>query len=60
MKPSTTKIQRPEFGRLVWIDDVTGKTQVLRVDRWAVLQSVKKRLKGDPGLRGGKLHIKYL
>lgn len=60
MKMAAIKTQRPEFGRLVWIDNITGNMQVIRIGRWAELQARKKALKEDPSFRGGKLHIKYL
>ncbi len=53
------KKQRPEFGRLIWKDDHTGRIEVVRKGHWALLQLEKKRLMADVGWQGGKFYLTY-
>lgn len=50
---------RPTSGKLVFIDNATNKTIVLREGQFSLLNYIKKTLKKDPQYHKGKLKLTY-
>lgn len=51
---------RPLNGRLIYVENVSGRTVTISIGSWALLQHKKRILTNDPQYRNGKLKIAYL
>lgn len=51
---------KPTHGRLIFIENATGRSITVAIGPWALLQHKKRLLSGDPQFRGGTLKIAYL
>lgn len=51
---------KPTHGRLIFIENTSGRTTTVATGPWALLQHKKRQLSGDPQFRGGTLKIAYL
>jgi hypothetical protein len=50
---------RPTTGKLVFINNATKRTVVIREGQFSLLNHIKKSLKKDPQYHKGKLKLTY-
>lgn len=51
--------QKPDTGVLIWKDNKTGKEHQIKKGPWALLNSIRSKLKQDPCYSNGKFRLSY-
>jgi len=55
----TTTTQKPKTGRLVWIENRTGRMVTIITGTFALCQHERQRIEEDPQYRTGTFKLKY-
>lgn len=50
---------KPKFGRLIWIENGTGREVVIKTGQFALLNFHQKVIKAEPQYTNGKFKITY-